>query len=147
MSERQTFAECDAKGCMSEREDDSRFCHKHQPYEVPFNAELTEGVKYDAGKPRMDLLPFDAVTAVAVVLTYGAAKYADRNWEKGMKWGRLLGAALRHLFAWARGEDIDEESKLPHLSHAACCVLMLLSLWLRRNVSFDTDPNDDRKLR
>lgn len=93
---------------------------------------MTEAVKHDQAKARWDLLPFDAVDSVAVVLTYGAAKYSSRNWELGMAWGRLLAAALRHLTLWARGQDKDEESGLPHLAHAACCVLMLLALTLRK---------------
>lgn len=91
-----------------------------------------EGVKHDNGKPRWDLLPFDALDEVAIVLAYGAKKYGDRNWEKGMAWGRMLAAALRHLAAWASGIERDDESKLPHLSHAACCVLMLLALHKRQ---------------
>lgn len=93
---------------------------------------LTEGVKLDSGKPRLDLLPFDALEDVGAVLHHGAAKYAPRNWELGLAWGRLLAAALRHLSAWARGQDTDAESGLPHLAHAACCVLMLLALTRRR---------------
>ena len=80
---------------------------------------MSEGRKDDSGKPRWDLLPFDALDDVAMVLAYGEAKYAPRNWEKGMAWGRLLAAALRHLAAWAAGRDVDDESGLPHLSHAA----------------------------
>lgn len=100
---------------------------------------VTEGKKDDADKPRMDLLPPDALFAVAEVLTFGAKKYAPRNWEKGMNWGRLSGAALRHLFRWAAGEELDPETNLPHLAHFACCALMLLSLTLR-NIG-----HDDRK--
>lgn len=92
----------------------------------------TEGRKDDSGKDRWDLLPFDALSGVAAVLTYGAKKYADRNWEKGMHWGRLLAAALRHLSLWARGYDHDEESGLHHLAHAACCILMVYGLVLRK---------------
>lgn len=100
-------------------------------------AALKEGTKFDGGKPRWDLLPFDALDAVADVLHYGAVKYAARNWEKGMDWGRLLAAALRHLAAWARGQNVDPESGKHHLAHAACCVLMLLALTMR-NVGTDT---------
>ena len=96
-----------------------------------------EGKKHDEGKPRWDLLPFDALDDVAAVLEFGARKYADRNWEKGMAWGRLLGAACRHLSAWARGTYLDSESGLPHLAHAACCVLMLGAL-AKRGVGTDT---------
>jgi len=87
--------------------------------------------KYDQEKPRMDLLPLDAVREVALVLTFGVKKYDARNWEKGMTWGRLLAAALRHLTAWAMGEDKDPESGLSHLAHAGCDVLMLLAYELR----------------
>src|SRR3990167_2452104 len=73
------------------------------------------GRKDDDNKPRFDLLPFDALRAVATVLTFGAAKYEDRNWEKGMKWGRLAAATLRHIGSWMCGYDYDEESKLHHL--------------------------------
>lgn len=93
---------------------------------------MSEGIKKDEGKIRTDLLPFDALEQVSEVLSHGATKYEARNWEKGFAWGRLLGAALRHLFSWAGGQDRDEESGLPHLAHAACCVLMLLALTTRR---------------
>lgn len=93
---------------------------------------LAEGVKADAGKPRTDLLPYDALLSVAAVLDFGARKYAERNWEKGMAWGRLVAALLRHLWAWCGGQDIDAESGHHHLAHMACCALMLLALVQRR---------------
>jgi hypothetical protein len=97
---------------------------------------MNEGVKFDQGKPRTDLLPFDALLDVAAVLDYGAKKYAARNWEKGMGWGRLVAASMRHLWAWCGGQDRDEESGHHHLAHFACCSLMLLAL-VRRNVGTD----------
>jgi hypothetical protein len=60
------------------------------------------------------------------VLAYGAKKYAEHNYLKGMAWTRLIGAALRHCFSWLRGEDIDPESGLPHLSHALASIAMLI---------------------
>jgi hypothetical protein len=84
--------------------------------------------KLDAGKDRMDLLPPTALRAVARVLEFGAKKYAPWAWAKtgGMAWGRLYGAAQRHLGAWWEGEDKDPESGESHLAHAACCVIFLL---------------------
>lgn len=98
------------------------------------------GTKDDAGKPRMDLLPFDALTEVAHVLTFGAKKYGDRNWH-GLSVSRLFAAALRHLWAWWRGEDNDEETGRSHLAHAACCVLMALEQTLHRR-QYDDRPTD-----
>jgi len=87
---------------------------------------LKEGVKYDGGKLRFDLIPGEALIELAKIYTFGAAKYEDNNWRKGMKWSRIFGAIMRHTWAWYMGEDIDPESGLPHMSHAAwgCFTLM-----------------------
>jgi hypothetical protein len=92
--------------------------------------ETTPGLKHDGGKTRYDLVPFDALEQIAKVLTYGAAKYGPNNWrhvvnEPGQN--RYLAAILRHVSAYARGEIVDQESGLPHLAHAACSCLFLLS--------------------
>ena len=86
----------------------------------------TAGTKNDTEKNRLDLLPTEALEEIAKVLTFGAKKYADYNWTKGFVWSRLLGATLRHLFAFMRGEDKDPESGISHLAHAGCCILFLL---------------------
>ena len=85
------------------------------------------GRKHDNGKPRMELLPLGTMMEVAEVLAHGANKYGVGNWAKGMRWGRMLGACLRHLTAFQGGEDKDPETGLHHLAHAACCILFLLS--------------------
>jgi hypothetical protein len=83
------------------------------------------GTKYDADKPRTDLLDPDALIGIAHVLSFGARKYAAHNWRKGISWSRLLGAILRHTFALMRGEDVDPESGLPHVDHLGCCWMFL----------------------
>ncbi len=83
-------------------------------------------IKNDQEKNRLDLLPFRALEDVGLALTYGANKYDDNNWRKGFAYSRLSGAALRHLFAWCRCEDIDEESGLPHLAMCIASLLFLL---------------------
>lgn len=87
---------------------------------------MTELMKFDRGKPRLDLLPTSALEEVAKVMAAGAAKYDDHNWRKGTAWSRYYAAALRHLFAWWRGEDNDPETGLSHLAHATCCLLFIL---------------------
>jgi hypothetical protein len=66
-------------------------------------------VKFDGGKTRWDLIPWDAMEQLAIHYTIGAQKYADNNWLKGFRYGRTLAAAMRHLMAWwmakLRGED------------------------------------------
>lgn len=84
------------------------------------------GRKDDKSKLRMDLIPVSALHGLAEVLTFGANKYDDRNWEKGLDWSRVYGAALRHLTKWWSGEDLDTESGLNHLNHVLCCISFLV---------------------
>jgi hypothetical protein len=100
---------------------------------------LADGIKHDMQKLRVDLLPPDALLKVSQVLTYGATKYGDRNWEGGMEWNRLYGAALRHLLAWQQGEDLDPESKLSHIAHATANLMFLLA-YHDRSVGQDNRP-------
>ena len=89
---------------------------------------LTEGVKFDAGKARMDLLDPYAVEQLSHVLAFGAQKYAAHNWRMGISKGRLIAAALRHLFAYRGGQDKDDETGLSHVAHAMCCCMFILGL-------------------
>lgn len=89
------------------------------------------GIKYDNEKPMMDLLPMASLTEVAKVLTAGAKKYARDNWRQGFTYSRLQAAMLRHYTAFSEGENFDDETKLPHLAHMACCVLFLLEHQLK----------------
>lgn len=89
--------------------------------------QASEGRKDDREKLRFDLIPPELLEQTALVLTYGAAKYTPRNWEKGMNWGRVFGALMRHMWAWWRGQDKDAETGFSHLSHAACCIAFLIA--------------------
>lgn len=85
-----------------------------------------EGVKFDQGKARYDLVPAHALDELVKVYTFGAKKYSDRNWEKGMSWTRCFAALMRHSWAWLRGETHDPESGLHHMAHAAFTCLALV---------------------
>ncbi len=85
-----------------------------------------EGIKFDSDKPRFDLIPIYPLQMWAQVLTFGASKYEDRNWELGMDWSRVYAAAQRHLTYWWDGWDHDAETGLSHLAHALCCISFLL---------------------
>lgn len=61
---------------------------------------LKSGEKKDEGKPRWELLPYDAVEGAVCILTSGAVKYSARNWENGIAYGRVFGAVMRHLWRW-----------------------------------------------
>lgn len=98
---------------------------------------MTEGRKDDNEKARMDLLPPDVLLEVARVLTFGAKKYAPRNWEKGIAYGRVIAGALRHIMAIMQGEDRDPETGLMHSAHAICCMMFLCGYQLRQMPELD----------
>lgn len=100
-----------------------------------------EGKKYDSGKLRYDLIPPELDAAVATVLTYGAVKYHDRNWEAGMLWSRPYAAMRRHMDMWWAGEVCDQETGMPHLWHAACCIAFLIG-YEERATGEDDRPKD-----
>ena len=85
-----------------------------------------QGSHFDEGKPRVDLIPPVAMLGMGKVFGFGAGKYGDRNWEKGVKNSKLLGSTLRHLIYHMAGETNDPESSLLHLEHAATDIAMLL---------------------
>lgn len=85
-------------------------------------------LKFDKNKPPLSMIPYAALKAEAQVLAFGASKYQRNNWKKEpvLDHSRLLDAALRHIAAYASGEDLDQESGLNHLAHARCCLGFLL---------------------
>ena len=103
-----------------------------------------EGVKLDTEKQRMDLVPPEALFALSEVLTYGQAKYGDRNWELGMGWGRVFAATMRHLWKWWMGEANDPESGLPHTWHALANVAFLVT-YEKRGIGMDTRSRSNEK--
>lgn len=103
-----------------------------------------EALKFDTGKPRLELVPPELIEAVGHVMTYGADKYDDRNWEKGMAWGRVYGALQRHLCSWWGGSDCDPETGRSHLWHAACCIAFLLT-YEARGIGRDDRPDMEKE--
>lgn len=99
-----------------------------------------EGKKFDTDKDPWHLLPTDAARGIVKVLSFGAHKYAERNWEKGMAWSRVYSACIRHLTAWFEGEQKDQETGFSHLWHAGCCIMFLIAYELR-SVGHDDRPS------
>jgi len=77
-----------------------------------------KGLRFNEGKTRHDLVPQYAQEQYAKVLTKGAEKYAERNWELGMRWSKVTASLKRHIAAFEQGEDYDPEDGLLHMAHA-----------------------------
>lgn len=85
---------------------------------------------------------YGALDMLARVYSHGADKYTVRdgsmvikdgahNFRNGYPWSWSLDAALRHLLAWARGIEFDNESGEPHLIHFTWHMITLA--WFQRN--------------
>lgn len=78
-----------------------------------------EAVRDVTGKDPYDLIPAVPLHEFVKVLGFGAKKYSERNWEKGMPYTWIWGSMMRHAWAFWRGETNDKESGLHHMAHAA----------------------------
>jgi deoxycytidylate deaminase len=71
-----------------------------------------------------------SIVAMAInrVLQYGAKKYKPNNWRNVDDINRYWDALMRHCMAIEQGEDLDNESGLPHRDHALCNIAFLTEL-------------------
>lgn len=76
------------------------------------------------GKGRYDLLPKEAIHALALRFEFGAKQHGDDNWKKGIPNKSLYDSALRHLFQALNGEK-DED-------HLAACMWNVSALIYNR---------------
>jgi hypothetical protein len=135
------------------KESQADYCRKNNQIDNLKNLQLSiekgitpvyveAGVKFDEGKIRYDLIPPEALEGLAWILTFGATKYGDRNWEKGMNWGRPFAALMRHMWAWWRGEEKDTETGKSHLWHAITNIAFLITYEQRKTGKDDRGRKD-----
>jgi hypothetical protein len=72
-------------------------------------------------KPRIDLISPFAKRRLGEWLRKGAAKYAERNWEKGMPISRVLASLERHLTAYEAGDSSED-----HMAAVMCNAMFIL---------------------
>lgn len=87
------------------------------------------------GKGRFDLLPVEAIQALAKRFEYGAKLHGSNNWRKGIPNSSLFDSALRHLFQALKGET-DED-------HLASCLWNVSVLIYNRENSLGGEVNND----
>lgn len=59
-------------------------------------------------KPRYDLISPIALKRFAELMGRGAAKYGDRNWERGIPLSRFYASMFRHMMQWAEGDTTED---------------------------------------
>lgn len=89
-------------------------------------------MKLDHGKARFELIPARPLQELALLYGRGAIEYGDRNWERGLAWGRMFGAMMRHAWKFWNGEELDPQTKVHHMTVVAWYALCLRELTLTR---------------
>lgn len=87
------------------------------------------GTKHDEGKPRISLIPKEALWEMGKAFGYGENKYGTFNYKNGINYTRLADAAMRHLTQFIDGQNDDEESGHNHLGHALASLAMLVDMY------------------
>jgi hypothetical protein len=84
-------------------------------------------------------VPLEAIAAGAAALEYGAIKYDNRNWEKGLPWQQMVDSLKRHVDDFERGHDYDDGENGSGM-HQVCLIMasaMMLSASVIRGIGFD----------
>ena len=97
-----------------------------------FEAAKSGAQREALGVPYMRQLPLEGLAAGAAALEYGAMKYADRNWEKGLPWQQMIDSLKRHIDDFERRNDYDDGPTGSGLHHV--CMIMAGALMLSSSV-------------
>lgn len=99
----------------------------------------TGAMREALGVPYLRQVPLEAVAAGATALEYGAMKYDNRNWEKGLPWQQMIDSLKRHIDDFERRKDFDNGEDGSDL-HQVCMIMasaMMLSASVIRNIGED----------
>jgi hypothetical protein len=86
---------------------------------------MAHATRYNQNKPMIHLVTGKYIRGTAEVMTFGAKKYGENNWRKGLTVSSVIDSAMRHLLKIADGEDIDDESGQEHWKHLSANVMFL----------------------
>ncbi len=74
-------------------------------------------------KVPLHLVPPASTIYQALSMADGAKKYGPYNWRENAVIASIyVSAARRHLDAWFDGEELAQDSGVPHLGHALSCL-------------------------
>lgn len=112
--------------------------------EIRVTDPVTGGMK-GAKLARFDQIPASVMWELAEHYGKGSKKYSDDNWMKGYSWKLSFAAVMRHLWAFWRGEDIDEETGSKHVIAAAWHCFALAWFMDNRRTQDDRPSTKDKQ--
>lgn len=101
-----------------------------------------KGKKYDSGKSMVGTLcrVFPrALLGIGQCIRFGQSKYPNpKNWslvEDGLN--RYTDSLMRHLLKMFAGQDIDPETKLPHIFHVCWNALAISEFYIKEHTELE----------
>lgn len=89
-------------------------------------------------KAPLTLIPPAFLYILSHVFRLGSEKYGPYNWrDTRVNYRVYLEAAMRHILLASDGEDVDEESGLPHEVHAAANLAIVIDAKLCKKIIDD----------
>ena len=85
---------------------------------------MSEQLKFDKWKPRVDLINPDFILEIWNILEFWTEKYKENSWQ-WVSTNKHYAAALRHLLKWKKWEKNDEESWFTHIAHAVTNLMFI----------------------
>lgn len=104
-----------------------------------YKAAETGAVRESLGATYTRHIPLEAIAAAAASFEYGAKKYSDRNWEKGLPWQQMIDSLKRHVEDFERRRDYDDSEDGSDL-HQVCMIMasaMMLTASVIREIGTD----------
>ena len=105
----------------------------------------TLGLRFDANKPRYDLIPPTVLHALAIHYAKGSEKYDERNWEKGLSWCTTYRALQSHANTWFMGQTFDDDPSMSdYRAHHMISVIwnaIAIYEYERRGIGTDDRPS------
>jgi hypothetical protein len=99
----------------------------------------TGSMRFNDGKPEVSQLDPEFIIELSELLTISAKKYGKYNWALGQEFHTPYDSCMRHMFKFMSGENVDSESGLSHLLHAAANIMILY-----RSLKLDKKELDTR---
>lgn len=87
---------------------------------------------FGAAKPSVSNIPAPALFMLGIVMALGAKKYGPLNWRTDpVSYSTYFNGMMRHAMSAWDGEDIDPESGVLHMAHAAANCMILIDAALQ----------------
>lgn len=93
-------------------------------------------------KPPMSTVSAPVVLELGTAMLEGARKYGRHNYRiSNVRASVYYDAALRHLFSWFEGEDIDPDSGMSHVTKAIASLAVLRDAQINDCLVDDRPPS------